>query len=355
MTAATADSAGRLSLDEARLRFSVDKGYLDTASVGAPPEASVQAMRETLDAWQAGRARAQDFDRHVDAARATFAHLVGVPVDDVCIGSQVSALAGLVASSLPDGAKVVAVEGDFTSILFPFLAQGSRGVDVTLVPLAAVADSITDATDVVVVSAVQSSSGAIADLDGVAHAAAAHGVATLVDVTQSCGWLPLDLGRFDYAVCAGYKWLLSPRGTAFMTVRPDRLEEIRPNAASWYAGEDIWSSIYGAPLRLATTARRLDVSPAWFSWVGAVPSLELLEAVGIETIQTHNVALANRLRDALGMPSSNSPIVSVPVDGATERLNAAGLRASSRAGAARLSFHLYNTTDDVDRAVEALG
>ena len=354
MTPATAPPTDRLSIAEARLRFSVVPGYLDTASVGAPPDSTVNAMREALDDWQAGRARAQDYDRYVDAARATFANLVGAPIDDVCVGGQVSALAGLVAASLPGGARVVAAEGDFTSILFPFLAQAPRGVDVRLVPLTAVADSVGADTDLVVVSSAQSSSGEIADLDGIVDAASSHGAATLVDVTQSCGWLPLDVGRFDYTVCAAYKWLLSPRGTAFMTVRPARLEQIRPNAASWYAGEDIWSSIYGAPLRLASTARRLDVSPAWFSWIGTASSLELLDAVGVEAIQAHDVALANRLREALGMPSSNTAIVSIAVDGATERLNASGLRASSRAGAARLSFHLYNTPDDVDRAVAAL-
>jgi selenocysteine lyase/cysteine desulfurase len=354
MTSASAPPSDRLSIDEARLQFSVEPGYLDTASVGAPPGSAVQAMRDILELWQKGRARAQDFDRYVEATRATFARLVGVDGDNVCVGSQVSALVGLVASSLGEGARVVAVEGDFTSILFPFLAQAPRGVDVTLVPLAALADSIEDETDLVVVSSVQSSSGEVAELGAIVEAASAHDAETLVDVTQSCGWMPLEVGRFDYSVCAAYKWLLSPRGTAFMTVRPDRLDRIHPSAASWYAGEDIWSSIYGGPLRLASTARRLDVSPAWFSWVGAEPSLELLEAVGIATIHDHNVALANRFRDGLGMQSSNTAIVSVPVDGATERLNAAGLRASSRAGAARLSFHLYNTPDDVDRAIAAL-
>jgi len=40
--------------------------------------------------------------------------------------------------------------------------------------------------------------------------------------------------------------------------------------------------------------------------------------------------------------------------GAAERLAAAGVRAAVRAGRARVSFHLYNTQADVDRALEAL-
>ena len=339
---------------DAGLRFAVEPGYLDTASVGAPPDATLDAMRTALADWASGRARPQDYDPVVAAARAAFARLVGAAVQDVCVGSQVSALAGVVAASLPNGAEVVAVEGDFTSILFPFLAQGDRGVDVSLVALGDLADAIGPRTRLAVLSAVQSATGEIADLDAVEGAASEHGALTFVDATQACGWLSLDAGRFDYLACAAYKWLLSPRGTAFMAVRPERLDELRPHAAGWYAGEDVWSSIYGGPLRLAASARRLDVSPAWLSWVGTVPSLEVIERLGVEAIGAHDVGLANRLREGLGMPPGDSAIVCIDAPGASWRLAAAGIRASTRAGAARLSFHLHNTPADADRALEAL-
>jgi selenocysteine lyase/cysteine desulfurase len=334
--------------------FAVDPGYLNTASVGAPPRATVQALREAIGEWAAGRSSASGYDPIVVTARAAFARLVGVDPDDVCIGSQVSALVGLVAASLPDGARVVAAEQDFTSILFPFMAQSTRGVEVALVPLTELAEAIGPQTDLVAVSAVQSATGELAALDAIERAAAEHGARTLIDATQACGWLPLDASRFDYLACAGYKWLLSPRGTAIMTVRRSRLDGITPSAAGWYAGEDIWSSIYGGPLRLAADARRLDVSPAWLSWVGTVPSLELIERIGVETIHSHDVALANRLRAGLGMPPGDSAIVCIDTPHAAERLAGAGVRVSAPAGAARLAFHLHNTPEDADRAVEAL-
>src|SRR6266540_2746138 len=204
-----------MSVQEATACFAVEPGYLDTASIGVPPEATLEAMREALAAWAAGRARPQDYDELVAAGRAAFARLVGVEARDVCVGSQVSALAGLVAASLPDGARVVAAEGDFTSILFPFMAQADRGVTVSLVALGDLAGEIDERTDLAVVSAVQSATGEVADLDAIARAAAAHGARTLVDATQACGWLPIDATRFDYVACAAYKWLLCPRGTAF--------------------------------------------------------------------------------------------------------------------------------------------
>ena len=64
--------------------------------------------------------------------------------------------------------------------------------------------------------------------------------------------------------------------------------------------------------------------------------------------------LANRLCAELELPLANSAIVSLPIAGAAERLAAAGIRASVRAGAVRVSFHLYNTDDDVDALVAAL-
>lgn len=335
-------------------RFRVEPGFLDTASTGAPPKTTVDAMQGAIATWAAGKARPQDYDAAVTASRAAFARLVGVPESWVCVGSQVSALAGLVAASLPDGSRVLAVEWDFTSLLFPFLAQERRGVEVTLVALDDLAGAIDERTDLVAVSAVQSANGRLADLDAVTAAAGAHGVPTFLDATHAVGWLPVTAARFDYLACAAYKWLLSPRGTAFMTVRPDRLDAILPHAAGWYAGADIWSSIYGAPLRLADDARRLDVSPAWLCWVGTQTSLALIEEVGVAAIHAHDVGLANALRTGLGLPAGDSAIVRLEGEGVAERLLAAGLRVSSRAGAARLSFHLYSTQADVERTLAAL-
>jgi selenocysteine lyase/cysteine desulfurase len=66
------------------------------------------------------------------------------------------------------------------------------------------------------------------------------------------------------------------------------------------------------------------------------------------------VGLANRFREAMSLPPAASAIVSVRVDGASERLDRARIRGAVRDGALRLSFHAYNTEDDVDRAVSAL-
>jgi selenocysteine lyase/cysteine desulfurase len=76
--------------------------------------------------------------------------------------------------------------------------------------------------------------------------------------------------------------------------------------------------------------------------------------VGIDAVHDHDVALANRFRAGLGLEPSDSAIVSASVADATERLGGAGIRAASRAGSLRVSFHLYSTEADVDEALDAL-
>ena len=163
---------------------------------------------------------------------------------------------------------------EFTSLLFPFLVQEHRGVTVRLVPAAELVAEIGPDVDVVAFSAVQMASGEVADLDGVAAAAAEHGALTVVDATQAVGWLPFAGTRFDVVVAHAYKWMMSPRGTAFMAIRPERMDAVVPHAAGWYAGEDPLQTFFGGPLRLAASARRLDTSPAWFMWVATAASLD---------------------------------------------------------------------------------
>jgi selenocysteine lyase/cysteine desulfurase len=346
-----------LTLEAAQKEFQPETIYVNTASIGLPPERAIRALDATIETWRAGRAEAAAYDELIARARQLFAGLVGVTPDRVAIGNQVSTFSALVAAALPDGAHVLAAEEDFTSVLFPFLAHTDRGVRVETVPLQRLVEAIRPGVHLVAVSAVQSADGRLVPggLDALRAAAARHGALTYIDASQAVGWLPFRADAFDFVSCAAYKWLLSPRGTAFGVVRPERLGMLRPLYAGWYAGDDPWTSIYGPPLRLAREARRLDISPAWLAWAGTVPALELLAEVGIATIHRHDVGLANALRERLGLPAGDSAIVTVETGRGLERLREVGINASVRAGALRLSFHLHNTEADVDALARALG
>lgn len=341
-------------IEEAQRLWQPETLYLNTASYGLPPTPAWDALQAVLGDWRGGRTSWEVWGDSTDSARASFAQLVGVPTDWIAIGANTSSMVGFVAAALPDGARILSTEPEFTSLLWPFLAQ-QRGIEVETVPVAALADSIDERTDIVALSAVQSSTGELADLDAVIDAAAAHDARVVVDATQASGWLPLDATRIDVLACSAYKWLCSPRGTAFMSIRPELRDQLTPHAAGWYAGQDPHASYYGPPLRLAEDARRFDVSPAWFPWVGTAPALELLLEIGIETIHDHNLRLANRFRIGLGLPPGNSAIVSAELPEAEERLRDTRVMAAARAGLLRTSWHIYNTEADVDELLALLG
>jgi selenocysteine lyase/cysteine desulfurase len=331
-----------------------ERPYLNTASYGLPPAPAFAALQQALDDWRGGRTSWEPWTEAVNRARASFARLVGVRPEDVAAGATVSEFVGLVAASLPGGAEVLVPEVEFTSNLFPWLAQEARGVRVRTAPLDRLAEAVAPSTTLVAVSAVQSSNGDVADLAAIAAAARDHAAMVLLDATQACGWLPLAAADFDFLVTHTYKWLMSPRGAALMAVRPERLSGLTPVHAGWWAAESPFADYYGPPLRLAASARRLDTSPAWFSWVGAAPTLELVGRIGVERIHEHDLELANRFRAGIGLEPGDSAIVSVDVHDGAARLEQAGIRAAVRAGGLRLSFHLYNTTADVEAVLDAL-
>ncbi len=326
--------------------------YCNTASYGLPPRPGWEALQSALADWHGGRTSWEAWGKSTEGARAAFARLVGVEVERVAVGSTVSELVGSVVTALPTGARVVVPDIEFTSMLFPLLVQ-SR-LDVRTVPTARLADAVAQGAEAVAFSAVQMSTGEVADHEAIVSAAAGVGAITLCDATQALGWLPLQAGQFDAVVCGAYKWLMSPRGSAFLTVSDRLLEKVVPHSAGWYAGQDVHASYFGPPLRLAADARRLDLSPAWFSWVGTLPSLELIERVGIRAIHAHNVALANRFRTGVGLAPSNSAIVCADLPGAAQRLQSAGIVAAVRGGLLRTSWHLYNDESDVDRVLDVV-
>jgi selenocysteine lyase/cysteine desulfurase len=326
--------------------------YCNTASYGLPPRPGWEALQSALADWHGGRTSWEEWGQSTELARAAFARLVGVEAARVAVGSTVSELVGSVVTALPDRARVVVPDIEFTSTLFPLLVQ--RRLDVRTVAPAGLAHAVAEGADAVAFSAVQMSTGEVADVEAVLTAAQGVGAITLCDATQALGWLPLEAGRFDAVVCGAYKWLMSPRGSAFLAVSDRLLERVVPHSAGWYAGDDVHASYFGPPLRLAATARRLDISPAWFSWVGTHPALELIERVGIPEIHAHNLNLANRFRAGIGLGPGNSAIVCADLPGAAGRLERAGIVAAVRGGLLRTSWHLYNDESDVDRVLEVV-
>ncbi|MCP3821314.1 aminotransferase class V-fold PLP-dependent enzyme [Streptomyces sp. A3M-1-3] len=352
------DSLSLSLTDVADAEFAPGRTYLNTASCGLLPRRTAAAVRVFADEAVAGGAAALGSFDSVTAARAAFGRLMGVPAERVSTGSAVATHVGLVAASLPEGAEVLAAEGDFSSVINPFVVR--RDLKVRLVPLEALAESVRPGTALIAVSAVQSADGRIADLPAIRAAATAHGARTLVDASQAAGWLPLNAGDYDYTVTGGYKWLLAVRGASYLTVTEEAQESLVPIHAGWVSGEDPWGSTYGPVEELARSARRFDEGPAFVAYHAAEQSFALIEGIGVERIHGHNTTLAARYRAGLAelglapVPGE-SPIVSVPgLAHRQEDVARAGILTSARAGNLRAAFHFYNSAADVDRLLDVL-
>ncbi|MER5730844.1 aminotransferase class V-fold PLP-dependent enzyme [Streptomyces sp. NPDC002138] len=350
--------AGASLADITRAEFAHTTAYLNTATCGVLPRAAVAAVHALADAAGAGDPAGFGDAAVVSRVREAFARLTGVAPQRVAVGSAVSTHVGLVSAALPAGSEVLCVEGDFASVLNPFVVRGD--LKVRLVPLESVAGAVRAQTALVALSAVQSADGRMADLAAIREASAGHGARMLVDATQAVGWLPFDAAPYDYTVTAGFKWLLATRGVSYLTVSEEAQETLVPLHAGWVAAESTQDSFYGPMAELARDARRFDESPAFLAYHAAEPSLALLERIGIEAVHAHDTALADRFRAGLAAlghepAPGRAPIVSVP--GLADRrdaLLAAGIATAARAGALRASFHLYNTEAEVDRALDAL-
>ena len=345
-----------------RTQFRPGEGitYLDTATYGLPPRATVEALEAAIRAWQAGTGDwIDDWDEPTDQAPLDFATLIGAPADTIATIPAASVGTGLVAGSLGPGDEVVTPADEFTSTLFPLLVAKERGAVIREVAFDDVAGSIGPATRLVGVSLVQMQTGRVADIGAIVDAAERHGARVLLDATQGIPFVPLDgvIDRIDYLVCSGYKHLLSPRGTAYLYVRRDRWNDLEPRNANWRSADQPYARYFGGPLTLAQDARRFDVSRAWFPWVGATASLRLLvewQAAGAFGAVRN---LAEGLARRLDVPWYGSSLVCAPLaDGETARtaLAAAGIRASVRGTAIRFAVHVYTTEQDLDRAADAI-
>jgi selenocysteine lyase/cysteine desulfurase len=334
--------------------------YLDSATYGLPPAPTVAAMRAALEAWQAGTADwIADWDRPAEAARASFAALVGTTAERVALLPAVSVGVGYVAAALGPGDEVVVPADEFTSVLFPILAARERGVVVREVEAARLADAIGPKTTLVAASLVQMQTGRLADLPAILDRADAVGARVLIDGTQAIPFVPLGglIDRIDYLVVAAYKHLLCPRGVAFLALGRGDPAALPPLDGNWKAADSPYGRFFGGPLTLPPEARRLDVSLAWLPWIGAIESLRLLEGWSAGGALAAPVTLARELAGALGVEWGGATLVCAPIDDGEavgEALRGAGVRAAVRGTGIRFATHVYNDRSDIDRAAAAM-
>jgi selenocysteine lyase/cysteine desulfurase len=329
-------------------------GYFNTALRGVPPRASVEAAHRTIDLWSHGELDWKTWLDEIDAIRAEFATLIGVEPARVGVGHTTAALVNVVAANLKANARVLVPEGEHNSNTIPFSAHRDRGVKVDTAPLRELAAAIRPHHAVVALSLVQSFDGAIADLQTISAECRRHGALLCLDLTQAAGWLPFDPDLADILVCSSYKWLMGPNGPAFIVLRESLVKSFRQLQPNWFACFDRNAAPYGVDFPPAITAAKFDVVPGLVSASALLPSLKLINQLGVPSIHRHNTELAAAFCARLGISHNGSAIVVFNVPDASRKLEARGIRATVRGDRVRLAIHIYNTPDDIEHLADGL-
>jgi selenocysteine lyase/cysteine desulfurase len=334
--------------------WDVPRGYFNTALRGIPPRVSVEAAKRTLDLWSRGDLDWTAWLDELVGARREFAALIGVSADQVGVGHTTAALVNVVAANLRANSRVLLPEREHNSNTIPFIAQQYRGISVDTAPLAELAGRVSSDYAAVAVSLVQSLDGSIVDLASVSQACRRADALLCVDVTQAAGWLPFDATLADVLVCSSYKWLMGPNGPSFIVLRKDLVDSFRQLQPNWFACEDPHAAPYGIDFPASRSARKFDVVPGLISASALLPSLRLINDLGVRNMHRHNTQLAAALCRKLNVEHNGSAIVILHAAGATEKLKARDIRATVRGERIRAAIHAYNTADDIDLLVEAL-
>jgi len=354
------------------------KIYMNTASstIGCLP--AKQAYELAIWRWTDGTLDFGEAEQAGEHARAAFAVFIGAETREVALVPNVSTAAGMVAAQLcpaKTGENVLVADIEFSSNFYPWLLLRDRGYEVRIVPSRggaippdAYAGLADQGTRLIAVSAVQSSSGYRADLKAISEIAGRSNAWLFVDACQAVGAVDLGVRRdgIDFMATSSHKFLLGSRGMGYFYVRNELLQKMRPVIPGWKAGRDPSNSFYGPQMDLSVSASKMDSSLAWFPALAERASIGVIQRFGLNKIIDRNLHLTRHLYERLmeaGLevapfaPDNRSPIVSVPLNdpaGVMDRLRAANVIASLRAGAVRLSIHFYNLEEEIDRVVDLL-
>ena len=360
--------------------------YLNAASWSPLPRAVQEAgcigAARKGQPWKIDSAfAAQQHER----ARRAAARLINADPDDVALISSVAygvATAGKVLD-VPAGSRVLVLENDHSSPVLEWLTRAPAGHfaaetvrrpedgDWSAALLAAIERPGAAPTALASISSVHWSDGGVVDLDRIASALRARGAALLVDATHGAGVMRLDVTTLDpdFLIFPTYKWVLGPYGRAFIYIAKRRQAGVPLEQTSYGRRAVVAEAAsYLGDTRFVDGARRFDMGERdhFISLEMAAVGMEMVAAWGPEAIAARLGMLTERLADGLGNSGVLIPdarvraphILSVRFPGGTpqglvERLAAESIYVAPRLGRIRISPHVYNDEEDVDRFVAA--
>ncbi len=361
--------------------------YLNAAYMTPQPRAvlaaAIDGATRRSQPWQV---TPPDFFSDIEALRAAFARQVGSSPDNIAIvpsaGYGVSTAANNLSTS--SGDVILALNDQFPSNYYAWrrqaLATGAGFHVVSREPGRGWADALLEAIEargedirIATLEWHHWASAELIDLEIVIPALRAAGAHVVLDLTQSIGACPIDIGRLapDFAVAGGYKWQFCPYGVAFLYVDERYFDGI-PVEEAWMGreGAQDFSRLAEFTDLYQPGARRFDMSAksSFSNIAGALAALNLLDEWGIATIAETLAATNARLAEILASHGFETTAVDERAphfQGArlpatdprmlATRLVENGVFASVRGNHLRVAPHVYTDDEDIARFDEVLG
>ncbi len=374
-------------LDVERLRscefpLSSACAYLNHAASSPLPRRSAEALRRYGETRLRPDLRYRSGGPGHDSGplRRALADAINCDPSEIGFVPSTSDGVGIVANAIDwrPGENVVFPECEYPGVVYPWLNLARRGVEARMVPaplghvdhdtLAALID---DRTRAVMVSHVEWSSGFRVDVERLGELCRKRGILLVVDAIQSLGVTPVDVKamRADVLVAGCYKMLMGIPGTAVLYVRRDAMPGLLPDRAGQ---ESVKTPMLDRPeLVWKDDAHRYQVGSESLAALYVLESsLGLLLEAGVSRTHAHILGLIDRLAAGLGArgftvtssltPHARSTIMSFTSGGREKDAALHGyllerdVVVSLRPYGVRVSPHLYNTREDVDRLLGAL-
>jgi kynureninase len=354
--------------------------YLLNHSVGRPPRSAASAAkRGFFEPWERGAAEPWDaWFAEVDSYRSAVARLLGGETDGVCPQANLSSALTKVVHALPRRIgrdTIVYTEADFPSMGFVLTMAGRAGFRLRCIPdtadfstLACWESALDEDCCLALITHVHSNTSRQVPVRDICELARDREVMTIVDVAQSAGIVPIDVGAWDadFVVGSCVKFLCGGPGAGFLWVNDRVLGECSPTDVGWFSHADPFEfDIH--QFRYADSALRFwGGTPAVLPYSVAANSLETLLDIGVERIRAHSLELTQAIIDSVprkhlftpARPASRGGTVVLDFgegqSAAADALAAAGVRFDVRRTGMRLSPHIYTTREEIDTVISCV-
>ena len=342
-------------------------------------EACLKGMNRKARPWEI---KPHHFFDESDELRGQFGLLANCPSGSVALVPSVSYAIGIAAANLPleAGQHVLVLAEQFPSNFYPWKVKADEvGAGMRIVPrpqdgnwTAAILNHMDQKTAIVALPNCHWTDGTLVDLVTISEACHRGNIPLVLDVTQSMGAMPLDIERIKpaYLVSAGYKWMQGPYGLSYFYVAPE-YQNGKPLEYNWItrADSENFARLVDYVDELSPGASRFDMgerSNTLLHPMGLAAISLLLEwdvhrlADTLEAYNQRLIEACAELGFTVAPKAYRSPHLlglrfpgKLPSTLAGE-LAEKNIYVSVRGDAIRVSPHLYNDDNDLDRFLEAL-